>query len=153
VTCPSSLFSGDAIYADLCVISSAGQFSLDSSTLEVISDFDYTFTVRLILEGTAIFYDYDAVVNFYKDGGSTNCPQVQLESTYNVPFALQNNYAIYPDVFFYCSGQPFTLSEANWLLVDSLDATDFTYILDYDDQDIPRYANILPANLDSIVSG
>jgi hypothetical protein len=82
VICPDSLFYNSSHYNSVCSFSSSGLLNMSSSTMNVIANYQYTFVVYVYLSGTSILQTVKVNVNFFKDGGSTNCPRVEMASSY-----------------------------------------------------------------------
>lgn len=83
VACPTQAFYTTTDYSDYCVISSTGKFEIaDTSVLYVVSDYSYYFLVTMNIEGTSILSTYLTTITFIKNGGTTNCPRLEIQSSY-----------------------------------------------------------------------
>jgi hypothetical protein len=58
----------------------------------------------MTIEGTSIMDEVTANVQFYKDGGLTNCPKVTLPTTYQYVYGSGSTVQILPDPYLYCIG-------------------------------------------------
>jgi len=119
--CPGELFSSQGNYNQICFTGENGILELVGTDFDVIpSIYSYPFNIYVVLQATAIMLERQVSLLLYRNGGSENCPRIQLNDQYSFSQFGDSQLTLVVDPYLSCDGAFYQLLSANWTSNDPI---------------------------------